>query len=688
MAGYATTFTIDEINWLHDHYLQAYVACKKSQPVKVQNIDFQSLDTLLDHIVEAFGNAFPHRHPGTAVDAIPKHLRTLQLPSLHDWPEMRNNIENELTRLKKTHVDGVRVITTYEAPPGYAIVDSGDTAPNTKPASTSPPALLGNWHQTVKELNHYLKRSWAQCDSIELTRRQVHVAELMRQLCLHAGYTTGCELYITGAMAAEGGPKAFHTTTPRSQSYLGTTEAFQSMQHFAAFTAKYIGSALCISTECPGAVVTGDTDRDNYPLLPDEAPTLAQDQRNLFDFFSAVMQWQGGGPVVPYEQIQREAESDQWNIVPQTSLPSGVSYLRNPMLMSRTEVGIWRSYIRAGRNSEIPGPVRFQFKLRQPNDPSDNPNELRPTGSILSYGPDALQYRRFLNRFPTAKPQKRSDNLPLFNIGDPVYNSFNRGLMEDYRKALGASDPATQLLDLVDEHDECYPRYATETNWADRVAYMPHLKRTPPGPNESINQLFPEDGWLPIEFYDFREPKHFLTGLVRTLEWCMPKSWKHAPSDTLLGGPFGVKWAVIVLLHVRLNANIVQADFKRARMHYGSNPTVEFSSRDITQLDSAIIKVAGALRDSIARLSQSKQQRMYGDQEAQARAILALSHEKFSLRTETFTWCQPVASDYVFTNTQAEVDSTSVAGLSRADAGAESGGCRRVTFAEPHSNNM
>ncbi|KAG8720429.1 hypothetical protein FRC11_003175, partial [Ceratobasidium sp. 423] len=147
---------------------------------------------------------------------------------------------------------------------------------------------------------------------------------------------------------------------------------------------------------------------------------------------------------------------------------------------------------------------------------------------------------------------------------------------------------------------------------------MPHLKQTPPGLNESINQLFPKDGWLPIEFYDFRELKHFLTGLVCTLEWCMPKSWKHAPLDTLLGGPFGVKWAVIVLLHVCLNANIIQADFKWAHMHYGSNPTVEFSLRDIMQLDLAIIKVAGTLCDSIARLLQLKQQRMYGDQEAQA----------------------------------------------------------------------
>lgn len=89
--------------------------------------------------------------------------------------------------------------------------------------------------------------------------------------------------------------------------------------------------------------------------------------------------------------------------------------------------------------------------------------------------------------------------------------------------------------------------------WPDKRKTCPHLKVAPPRADAALSHIISVDGFLPLEYFDFDVPHHLAWSWTRCAQWIHPSSWNHSSSHTLKGGPYGVKWAVLLLVHIRIN---------------------------------------------------------------------------------------------------------------------------------------
>jgi hypothetical protein len=67
-----------------------------------------------------------------------------------------------------------------------------------------------------------------------------------------------------------------------------------------------------------------------------------------------------------------------------------------------------------------------------------------------------------------------------------------------------------------------------------------------PGARSSIDAMHGGDWWLPEEFFSEGADGPF--GARKFSDWLQAGTMLHPPTETLLGGPYGLKWPVLHLL--------------------------------------------------------------------------------------------------------------------------------------------
>jgi hypothetical protein len=77
----------------------------------------------------------------------------------------------------------------------------------------------------------------------------------------------------------------------------------------------------------------------------------------------------------------------------------------------------------------------------------------------------------------------------------------------------------------------------------------PHLKSELPDDAASTSVFITELGYLHQNFFDPSSPEKLAWSLESCLKWVNPKDWIHVPSKTLEGGPYEIKWPVLLLIH-------------------------------------------------------------------------------------------------------------------------------------------
>jgi hypothetical protein len=172
---------------------------------------------------------------------------------------------------------------------------------------------------------------------------------------------------------------------------------------------------------------------------------------------------------------------------------------------------------------------------------------------------------------------------------------------------------------------------------------MPHLKPNEPLPEFAGNHIVGKKGYLPIEWWNWRDPRHSLFNLPTTLQWCQPIHWIDDASETIVGGHLGVKWAVVVLGYLRRNIHRYQSDIKSWSNHYSraqgdlqEDILFVFEEGDIRRVNGAIKDLRKALTRSKARLMAFEEYRVERRPDELVLASSARSHLNLPMHSSQF----------------------------------------------------
>jgi hypothetical protein len=143
--------------------------------------------------------------------------------------------------------------------------------------------------------------------------------------------------------------------------------------------------------------------------------------------------------------------------------------------------------------------------------------------------------------------------------------------------------------------------------WPAQVAAMPHLRKRLPNPDTGLSHFYMDGGFVHELLFNYLDPGHLPFSLGRCLEWVEPNNWIHRESGTLEGGPYGCKWAVLLLVHLRIN--VVAITSGHLPPYHSADMPAEFVPRDLAQLNASIAHLSRALEEATEHLQGSLPER-------------------------------------------------------------------------------
>ncbi|KAG8733027.1 hypothetical protein FRC10_000471 [Ceratobasidium sp. 414] len=277
--------------------------------------------------------------------------------------------------------------------------------------------------------------------------------------------------------------------------------------------------------------------------------------------------------------------------------------------MTEEDVWAWRHFVlngQAGLLSDLhvfrylqPRPGQFEISLRE---------EIHPQ-SELRFPPESLAYARYLvHSHEAADQHERPDELPAVKVGEP-YQSLTDETQADLTMAVGDSTIYARLLNILREHDEQWPYQPPETAFLNLRHGMPLLKPGSPAHDTHVSHFVQDsNGFLPRQFFATSNTKDKVWRLYALLRWCEPSNWRHQPSGTLMAGPYGIKWPVLVIIFLRLN-ELLLANREGPRPAYDAEFQPEISKRDSDDIRIMAEELFEALQGSSESLSKTVQER-------------------------------------------------------------------------------
>jgi hypothetical protein len=128
-------------------------------------------------------------------------------------------------------------------------------------------------------------------------------------------------------------------------------------------------------------------------------------------------------------------------------------------------------------------------------------------------------------------------------------------------------------------------------------AECPYFPEELPGTRSSIEAMYGGDWWLPEQF--FAEGAEGPFGARTFSNWLRAGTILHRPTETLLGGPYGLKWPVLHLLRTHWTlVNFQNGGPYGRRTKAGHDVAVELQI-----VNSDILWLLGHLHESAVKLS-------------------------------------------------------------------------------------
>ncbi|KAG8727889.1 hypothetical protein FRC10_005490 [Ceratobasidium sp. 414] len=255
--------------------------------------------------------------------------------------------------------------------------------------------------------------------------------------------------------------------------------------------------------------------------------------------------WQGGNLPVPWARLQTDGETGQYCLIQQHRLPDSVKCLRSPGRFSEKETWAWAHSL---RSPERTGLFLFQFRQVRPGQVEEETRTIMHPKSRIHYGPKSLLYMR-RRMMEHGLELDQWEGLPPMPAQVPVmWTDESRAWAQE--AAVG--EPVfSVLLDYLTAYEDFGPYQATRADWERFRDGCLLLKRDLPDPTAGVEHLvYQTDSngeQLPREMFDANLPNSAAWSPGEIVSWIEGQAFVHR-SGTLIAGPYGVKWAFLVLL--------------------------------------------------------------------------------------------------------------------------------------------
>ncbi|KAG8749149.1 hypothetical protein FRC11_011566 [Ceratobasidium sp. 423] len=304
-------------------------------------------------------------------------------------------------------------------------------------------------------------------------------------------------------------------------------------------------------------------------------------------------------------------------------LPNGIPHMHHPMKMTPPEVAAWVGHLKAGDWQALEVEKTFQFNQPFPGVIQDGYQHSHGEGALITYGPEALVYSKFLEVLSTAEPQTQPDGLLTVADIHSFYISVSNQASAMMCHKMADDDKCHLLVAALWNHDQHHPYHATKTDWEQIIKVMPHLKDELLDDDALADHIISKKSFLLWAFFNFEHPDYYHSCFTHT--GAMPTIGR-------------VKWLVIVLIHLWNNIIHYLNNPGALHKHYGSDVDASFSQKEIDHLDAAIKAMTHALNVSSRLLEETLETHTTLSIMQQSQNVLARVHAKFSNGIQGVKW--------------------------------------------------
>ncbi|KAG9083852.1 hypothetical protein FS749_005685 [Ceratobasidium sp. UAMH 11750] len=456
--------------------------------------------------------------------------------------------------------------------------------------------------QVLVDLQATTESSWAAVGEDELRQRQREMFATITGVLKVLERATGAELHAMAVWHDGTHIQACSASTERLSEFDNTSEAGLCRSTFVKYVHDTIGLAMSTAIETAAPTVYGDPDNHMRPTLPPASGFWETEHNTIRLFLEYLWVWQGGLLPVPWSRLLADGQEQKYHLIEQHRLPTGAMYLEDPRLWDEETTGLWSRALRSSG-----GPARSTFQFRQPR-PGLIENETRQIihpDSHLTYRPESLLYMRRRMMEQAAYPEEWRGLPPI-----PIcpYKPLTPEQQAEVVAAATPCDALHGLYKLVLGYEAFGPYQATRHDWEQAARRCCHLKPEHPTATAGLEHFVHTDSehgpQLPREFFDLSGPKGYLWDLTVCRAWIDEGAMMHH-SGTYMGGPYGFKWLLLLLVHFYSCGSKVNT-------HLGPTyPGVvtEWSRKDALMVQAMIEQVHQGLIQSVVVLVETKAQR-------------------------------------------------------------------------------
>ncbi|KAG9083661.1 hypothetical protein FS749_005848 [Ceratobasidium sp. UAMH 11750] len=511
---------------------------------------------------------------------------------------------------------------------------------------------LTNAEEWLAELGDMSHRSWSEIEEPELRWRQQLLMEMFRSCSLLLNRATGAEIYASMVWHDGSGVKIGRYCTPRVDGFATTSISETCTSKFVDYVEETIGQGIRTDVREAAPTVCGDASNDMRPVLPPIMANLDVDwrvERNTLRTFlqdlwgrscapvdynsNKVPVWQGGRMPVPWELLEQDGQLAQYRLIQEHRLPPGVICLQDTDKFDKHTTILWATAL---RSPERTGSRLFQFRQPAPGLVYQDTLHTMHTDCELVFPPEAILYKRRLH-LERGTFSNAWGGLPVMPNKPVVVLSEECATCAT--EAAGDVPVLQQLIDFLPAYEHFGPyqvsnqpltvRNTQGAEQATRADYEAIAHEC-----EFINPCLPATMAGFEHFANCLEPAlpggnrgQGMFPLRAALAWIDKNAFMH-PTGTLMGGPYGFKWQVLLLFY------LISAGKRSWDSHQPGTQGGELGWEE--QETSLLLETAGRLLSriglSVNILGQSQAQR------AQAREVESAEIDRTLWEGENMIW--------------------------------------------------
>ncbi|KAG9092034.1 hypothetical protein FS749_016057 [Ceratobasidium sp. UAMH 11750] len=474
--------------------------------------------------------------------------------------------------------------------------------------------------QTLLGLQATTGESWAAIGDDELRERQNSILATLQSVLKVIERGTGAELHTMALWHNGEGMHVCRYVAPNKSTIILVNKVFASCSTdrllgfdetpeaelcrlpFIEYAQQQLGSAMSTSIATASPTVYGDPDNHMRPALPPMSSSWQVERRTIRLFFEYLWVWQGGLLPVPWNRLLLDGRDMTFYLIEQHRLPASISYLEDPHKWDEQHTLRWAIEL---RKSDTPEESVFQFWQPRPGVVETETRQVIHPDSQLAYRPESLLYmrRRMMER---AAYPKEWQGLPL--IPTRPYKPLVPEQQAEIEESVKSFPALLKLVQFMAWYEAFGPYQATWNDWEQVVERCCHLRQQVPGVSAGLEHFVrtvdDHGAQLPRQFFDLSGPKSYLWDLGVCSAWIHEGAMMHR-SGSYMGGPYGFKWLVLLLVHLHSCGSKVNAQLGPA--YEGITP--EWSRKDAALVRAMVEQVQQSLNESVLVLQETKAQR-------------------------------------------------------------------------------